>query len=83
MQTTLYVDAAGSHTNIDLVRLLYRNLFGVEAPAAELALFTGMLDRREMTPAELIVVAAETEFTATAIDLVGLAETGVEVLPVG
>jgi hypothetical protein len=83
MQTSLYVDAAGSRTNVDLVRLLYRNLFGVEPPAAELASFTGLLDRREMTPAELIVLAAESDFTATAIDLVGLAGSGVEYVPFG
>ncbi|NRF70371.1 hypothetical protein HLB44_25510 [Aquincola sp. S2] len=69
------IGANASHT--DVVRLLYTNVVGFAPPAADMAFYRGLLDNGVMTPAELGVLAAETELNAINIDLVGLAETGI------
>jgi hypothetical protein len=69
-------------TSTQLVTLLYDNLFGTPPPANELALFVGLLDGG-LSQASLVVIAANSTFNQTNIDLVGLAQTGVEYQPFG
>lgn len=64
-----------------VVDLLYTNVIGVTPPAAEMALYSGMLDRAEISVAALGVLAADTVFNSLNVDLVGLAATGLAYLP--
>ncbi|MDP1930729.1 MAG: VCBS repeat-containing protein [Gammaproteobacteria bacterium] len=63
------------------VTLLYTNLAGVAPGPAELATYTGLLSSGSMSQAALAVMAADTDFNANNIGLVGLAATGIEYLP--
>lgn len=73
------VSGAGRHQA--LVDLLYRNVVGQAPDAKALAHYTQLLDNRKMTPAELVVLAAETDEIAARIDLTGLADQALEYLP--
>ena len=79
----LALDAAlganASHTAV--VTLLYTNVVGVGPGAADLANFVGILDRQELTPGALGVVAADFFLNTDRINLVGLATSGVEFIP--
>ena len=81
LNTDLYVERAGSRSNADFVRLVYENVVGVAPSAAEQAVYEGILDRGEMTQAQLAVFAAETAENALNIDLVGLSNSGIEFIP--
>jgi len=83
IDTGLYVQLAGSRSNADFVNLVYKNVIGTGPSVSELAYFQGFLDRGDMTQAQLAVLAANTDFNATNINLVGLANGGVEFLPFG
>ena len=71
--------AGPSHTAV--VTLLYTNVVGVPPDAAALANFVGLLDRHEFTPATLGILAADFSLNLENINLVGLANTGVEFIP--
>jgi Ca2+-binding RTX toxin-like protein len=72
---------AGSHSNTDFVRFVYENVVGVAAGPAELAHFVGLLDRGQFTQASLGALAATVDINAASVEIVGLAETGLEYLP--
>ncbi len=59
-----------------VVTLLYTNVVGTAPGAEDLALYTGLLASGQYTPATLGMLAAQTSANATAIDLVGLAASG-------
>ncbi len=63
------------------VRLLYRNLVGIEPPTADLAYWSGTLASHQFTPTSLALMAAELPLNEQNIDLVGLAQTGLAFLP--
>jgi hypothetical protein len=83
LDTGLYAELAGSRSNADFVRCVYSNVVGSAPGAAEQAHYQGILDRGEMTQAQLAVFAAETAENAASIDLVGLASSGIEFIPSG
>ena len=82
LDTSLYVQLAGSRSNTAFVNVVYKNVVGVAPSPSELAYFQGFLDRGDMTQAQLAVMAAETDLNAVNIDLVGLANNGIEFTPV-
>lgn len=63
-----------------VVTLLYSNVTGMAPGAAELALYTGLLQTGQYTPATLGMLAADTPANAANINLVGLAATGLAYL---
>ena len=74
----LALTAVGATTNEDVVNLLYTNLYG-EAPTAEVAQpFIDALNNGEYSKGVLASAAAELTDDLGVIDLVGLAETGIE-----
>jgi len=81
--TPEFAQLAGSHSNTDFVRQVYRNVVGSEADAAALSLFVGQLDRGETTQAALALMACDLDLTAQQIDLIGLSTTGLPYLPAG
>ena len=74
----LALGAVGATTNEEVVNLLYTNLYG-EAPTTEQAQpFVDLLDDGVFTKGSLAAAAAELTDDLGVIDLVGLAETGIE-----
>ncbi len=71
--------ALASHTAV--VDLLYTNVIGTPPPAPERSFYVGLLDSRAYTPAALGVLAADTDFNKVAIDLIGLAQSGLPFIP--
>jgi hypothetical protein len=70
--------AGASHAAV--VDLLYTNIAGVAPDAGTAAYYTGLLDNGTYTNATLTVMAAETIYNASNINLTGLALTGLEFL---
>lgn len=64
-----------------VVDLLYTHVVGRAPDAATRQHFTDVLDRHQLSPVELGVLAAQTEQNAARIDLVGLTQTGLAYLP--
>lgn len=75
-------DALGT-SNETFVKHIYTNITGQTISLADLTLFTGWLDRNEYTQAQLLDAASNlTVFRdASHINLVGLADTGIEYTP--
>ena len=74
----LALTAVGATTNEAVVNLLYTNLYG-EAPTADVAQpFIDALNNGGFTKGSLAAAAAELTDDLGVIDLVGLAETGIE-----
>ena len=71
--------AGASHRAI--VDLLYTNVIGTAPSNEEAAEFVGLLDSQAFTVAGLGVYAADTDFNQLNIDLVGLAQTGLQYVP--
>ena len=78
----LALDAAGAKTNDQIVSLLWSNVIGTKPTAADKAPFITLLENG-MTSGALAHLAADTSFNTTNINLVGLAQTGIEYTPVG
>jgi len=68
-----------SHTAI--VDLLYTNVVGVPPGDADRAYFVGLLDSKAFTVAGLGVMAADIDLNVANINLVGLAQQGLEYVP--
>ena len=73
------IGAGASHQAV--VELLYTNVIGVGPPPDALATYVGLLDSKAFTPALLAVLAADTDFNKVAVDLVGLAQSGLPFIP--
>lgn len=73
----LALSAAGTTTSNAVVSLLWTNLFGLAPTAAEAAPYITLLDSGLSTGA-LGVLAADHSLNTTNINLVGLAQTGIE-----
>ena len=78
----LALDAAGAKTNDQIVSLLWTNVIGSKPTAAEKQPFIALLENG-MSSGALAHLAADTSLNATNINLVGLAQTGIEYIPVG
>ena len=81
--TPLFLDLAGSRSNSAFVNLVYKNLFGGLPSTSDLNFYVGQLNSGALTQASLGTAAAQSSFNTDSIDLVGLASSGIEYLPVG
>jgi hypothetical protein len=77
----LALDAAGAKTNDQIVSLLWTNVIGTKPTAADKQPFIALLENG-MTAGALAHLAADTSFNTTNINLVGLAQTGIEYMQV-
>ena len=73
--------AAGAKTNDQIVSLLWANVIGTKPTAADKAPFITLLENG-MSAGALAHLAADTSFNTTNINLVGLAQTGIEYIPI-
>ena len=78
---SLAVDAANLKTNDQIVSTLWKNVFGTTASISDKAPYIKLLDDG-MNPGTLAWLAADTTFNKVNINLVGLAQTGIEYIPV-
>ncbi len=77
----LALDVAGAKTNDQIVSLLWANVIGSKPTAADKQPFIALLENG-MTAGALAHLAADSSFNTTNINLVGLAQTGIEYTPV-
>jgi len=75
------LEAAGAKTNDQIVSLLWTNVIGTKPTAADKQPFIALLENG-MTAGALAHLAADSSFNTTNINLVGLAQTGIEYIPV-
>ena len=76
----LALDAAGAKTNDQVVSLLWNNIVGTKPTLADKQPFIALLENG-MSAGALAHLAADTSFNTTNINLVGLAQTGIEYIP--
>ena len=81
MGLAISVVLGANPTSAQVVDLLYTNVVGVAPDAATRKSFTDLLDNGTFTVASLGVLAADTDLNKANINLVGLAQTGLEYLP--
>lgn len=77
LSTSTYIGLAGSSSNEDFVKHVFKNVIGRPPVEAELQTYVGMLSAGT-SQAALAVMAADTEFTAEKIGLAGLVLNGWE-----
>jgi len=77
----LALDAAGAKTNDQIVSLLWTNVIGTKPTDADKQPYITRLENG-MTAGALTRLAADSSFNTTNINLVGLAQTGIEYIPV-
>ena len=77
----LALDAAGATTNDQIVSLLWTNVIGTKPSEADKASFITLLENG-MSAGALAHLAADTSLNTTNINLVGLAQTGIEYMPI-
>ena len=76
LETGLTFLLGDSPTSESVVNLLHEALTGATASPEVLSTYGGMLDRGELLPAQLAVLAAETDLNRENIQLIGLVESG-------
>lgn len=79
--TDFFAQVAGSHSNTDFVKLVYKNVVGIAPSASELTYYVGLLNDGTFTQASLGLLACELDLTKVRIDLVGLGHSGIEYVP--
>ena len=77
----LALDAVGAKTNDQIVSLLWTNVIGTKPTAADKQPFIALLENG-MSAGAIAHLAGDTTLNATNINLVGLAQTGIEYIPV-
>lgn len=78
--SSLAVDAANLKTNDQIVSTLWKNVFGTTASSTDKAPYIKLLDDG-MSAGTLAWLAADTTYNKVNINLVGLAQTGIEYIP--
>jgi hypothetical protein len=78
MQTALDVVLGPNASSVSVVEMIWWNLIGPPTPADNISQYSALIDNGTYTSAGLAIVAADHSLNTTAIDLVGLASTGVE-----
>lgn len=78
---SLALDAAGAKTNDQIVTLLWTNVIGTKPTSSDKSPYISLLENGT-TAGALAHMAAETSFNTANINIVGLAQTGIEYLPV-
>ena len=82
MQAALSAKLGHNFTTSDEINLIYHNLIGTSPSAGDLQHWEQTVTSGQYTNASLAVMAAETSMNTNNIHLVGLAQTGLEYLPV-
>jgi hypothetical protein len=77
----LALEAAGAKTNDQIVSLLWTNVISTKPTAADKQPFIALLENG-MSAGVLAHLAADTSYNTTNINLVGLAQTGIEYIPI-
>lgn len=78
LATPLFLQLAGSRSNTDFVKLVYKNVAGAAPTAAVLGSYVALLDNGTYTQTSLAQLACETTENKLNIDLVGLAGHGLD-----
>ena len=78
MQTALEVVLGPNASSLSVVEMIWGNLIGPPTPADNISQYSALIDNGTYTSAGLAIVAADHSLNTTAIDLVGLASTGVD-----
>lgn len=81
--TDVFASLAGGRSNAAFVNHVYRNVVGTAPSAGELAAFVSLLDSGTHTQESLALLACQVDINANSVDIVGLAATGIEFLPLG
>ena len=83
MGAALDVILGANASSLSVVELIWNNLIGPPTPADNISQYSALIDNGAYTSAALAIAAANHDLNATNIDLVGLAQTGVEYIPYG
>jgi len=83
VQAAINAKLGAGASNTAVVNLLYTNVVGSAPGAADLAFYVDLLNNGTYTAASLGVLAADTALNTVNINLVGLANSGLEYLPQG
>jgi methionine-rich copper-binding protein CopC len=83
MKAGIDVVFGSNPSGASVVDVFYKNLVGSSAPQSVLDEYGDILDNGSMTATELGIAVADNDLNATNIDLVGLAQTGVEYILYG
>jgi hypothetical protein len=78
----LALKAVGAVTHDAIVSTLWRNVVGIDANADQKSVYIKML-ANGMTAGDLAVLASDFSLNTNNINLTGLAQTGLEYLPIG
>ena len=70
-------------SSLSVVELIWNNLIGPPTPADNISQYSALIDNGTYTSPGLAMIAADHDLNATNIDLVGLAQTGVEYIVYG
>jgi Ca2+-binding RTX toxin-like protein len=74
---------AGSSSNADFVRFVYHNVVGTNPSQAEVDSFVGLIAAGVHTRESLAMFACEIDLNLANVNLVGLAQSGLEYVPAG
>ena len=83
MKARINVVFGSDPSGASVVGVLYKNLVGSSAPQSVLDEYGDILDNGYMTATEFGIAVADNDINAANIDLVGLAQTGVEYILYG
>jgi hypothetical protein len=82
LATETYKTDAGGVSDETFIKHVYKNVMGTNATLADVTSLTNWMAANHLSQADVLVIASELESFETAIDLVGLATTGIEYTPV-
>ena len=80
MSAALDVVLGANASSLSVVELIWNNLIGPPTPADNIEQYAALIDNGTYTSVGLAVIAADHSLNTTAVDLVGLTQTGVEYL---
>jgi len=83
MSAVLDVVLGVNASSLSVVELIWNNLVGPPTPADNISQYSALIDNGTYTSAGLAMIAADHSLNTISIDLVGLAQTGVEYIPYG
>ena len=78
MESAIEIVFGFNPSGASVVGVMYKNLVGSSAPQSVLDEYGSILNNGSMTPTELGIAVADNNLNAISIDLIGLAQTGVE-----
>ena len=78
MGLALDAKLGAGYSHAQLVNMLYQNLLNINADSGAVAYWSGLLDQGAYSHASLAVMAAELDVNKTKVNLVGLAQSGLD-----